>query len=100
MSDEKRAPLPNEIPDCGCDVLLSGKSKSKTLHVTAASRCHDWLRYELTESGHQTLVVSGPTDLAKGLGFDRCEVKNGSEPPAKPKAEPGKPLSVAMKAGA
>lgn len=103
--DEERALAPGEIPQEGCDVLLSGKDgKKKCLRVTHASKCSDWLRWELSDSGHETCVVKGLTDLAKGLGFDKCEVKNGSEaskpePTAKAEAEAGKPLPVAMKAG-
>lgn len=98
--DEERVLAPGEIPQEGCDVLLKGKGgKSKTLHVTPARRCADWLKPKLSEDGHDTLVVAGLTDLAKSLGWESCEVKNGAPAPEKPKAEPGKPLPVAVKAG-
>lgn len=101
--EAERVLAPGEIPQEGCDVLLSGPDgKSKCLHVTPARLCSDWLKRALSDDGRETLVVSGLTDLAKSLGFDRCEVKNGSEAPkptAKAEAEAGKPLPVAMKAG-
>lgn len=102
--DAERVLAPGEIPQEGCDVLLSGKNgKSKCLHVTPAKRCSDWLKPKLSDDGHETLVVAGLTDLAKSLGFDKCEVKNGSEapkgPPAKAEEAAGKPLPVAVKAG-
>lgn len=98
--EAERVLAPGEIPQEGCDVLLSGKDgKSKKLHVTPAFRCADWLKPKLDDSGHETLVVAGLTDLAKSNGWEKCEVMNGSEAPKAEKPEPGKPLPVAVKAG-
>jgi hypothetical protein len=102
--EAERALAPGEIPQEGCDVLISGKDgKSKCLHVTPAFMCSDWLKRKLDDSGHETLIVSGLTDLAKSKGWESCEVKNGSKAPkptAKAEEKAGKPLPVAMKAGA
>lgn len=93
-----------EIPQEGCDVLLSGKDKdgkalSKTLHVTPAKVCSDWLKLKLDDSGHETLEVAGVADHAKSLGFDSVKLLKSEPKAVAPKPEPGKPLPVAMKAG-
>lgn len=98
--EAERVLAPGEIPQEGCDVLLSGKDKSKRLHVTPARRCADWLKFELSDDGHETLVVKKPSDLAKSMGFDSVEVLNGAPAPVKPApAKSGEPLPVAVKAG-
>ena len=102
--EAERVLAPNEIPQEGCDVVVSGKDakgkpKAKKLHVTPARRACDWLAYEMSEDGHETLVVKGLTALAKSNGWEAVDVKQPDAAPAKPKAEPGEPLPVAVKAG-
>lgn len=93
--------MPNEIPQEGCKVLVLGKDKRgrekrKLLHVSPAQRCQDWLRFESSDDGHQTLLVAGLTKLVMDLGFDSLEVQHDLPEPA-PKPEEGKPLPVAVK---